>query len=164
MGYVARRRRRSEIELVVETGANDVLGERNAAGNDATRNRAGLVAKIDVEVLAFSAPVLRQGHFDAGAESPANSGGAAVGRRLRRRKPGDWRARGAARGIKQYAVERLAAAGTQCGEPIAPARGAALFRPIAIGLDAEHEMTPLEIGADRTPDLKPVHAEGAYRK
>jgi hypothetical protein len=71
---------------------------------------------------------------------------------------------GAARGVKQYAIERIARATAHCGEPIATAYGAALFRPIAIALDAEHEMTPLVIGTDRAADLKPVHAEGAGRK
>ncbi len=42
------------------------------SGAGATHNRAGLVAKIDVEVLNLGGPILPQRRFNTSATSPTN--------------------------------------------------------------------------------------------
>ena len=154
--------RRSEIEPVVDAGANDILGEGDADsdGAAAARRRARLAAKIDVEIFYLGGPVLPQDPLYAGADGPANLG------RGTKRIPAAGSnlaigGGGATRRVEEQAIERVAGAAAQCGEPMALTYAAALVRPIAITLDAGYKMIPLVIGADRAAGLKPVHAEGA---
>ena len=93
------RLRRVLPELVVDAGADDVLGQRDgsgqgaaAAGKAAIPSGTGLVAEIDVEVFDFPRQVRREGEFDTAAGGPADLRRAAERKRVVR-KLGDCRRR-----------------------------------------------------------------------
>jgi hypothetical protein len=64
------------IELVVDTGAEDVVMEADI-GLIGSPGEIGLRSEIHVEVFQFSGPVEREFEFDASAGSPAHAGVAA---------------------------------------------------------------------------------------
>ena len=167
--------RRVLPEFVVDAGTDDVLGERDGRScAGATREWAGLVAKIDVEVFDLGGPVRRECEFDAPACSPTRLCRAAE--RQHTRGSLEIAESGAARPVDQKAVKRIAGTAARGGEPVAlggatgegatasdGVGGAIEVRPVAIGLDAQHELAPLVIAANRAADQEAVRAEVAGR-
>src|SRR5277367_5579126 len=63
---------RSEVELVVDAGAYQAIGQADGDRDASTRRRACLGAKISVEVFDFCGPVVSEGGFDASTDGPAD--------------------------------------------------------------------------------------------
>src|SRR4051794_15070113 len=105
-------------ELIVQAGANDVLGEADVVHR---RSDGGVeAAEVDVEIFELRRPIAHEGVFDAGADGPAEL---VAGRRGQGRSASGDGARldvavCAARGdIRQPTVEGIADPAAEGGKP-----------------------------------------------
>src|SRR5580704_791451 len=70
--------RTAPVEMIVQTGADDLFAERGRGGeydgrNGGCRNTERTAAEIDIEIFDLDAPVRPQHGFGAGAGGPAGT-------------------------------------------------------------------------------------------
>src|ERR1041385_4520215 len=108
-------------ELVVQAGPDDVFLEGDVVRWRACEaGRAIEAAEIDVEIFELGRPVAEEGIFDASAQGPAGPGRAAA-RRRRIVVVRLYVAEGHAAGdVRQEAINRIAHAAANRGEPALP--------------------------------------------
>src|SRR5207247_1347199 len=143
------------LELVVQPRADDVRVELDVVRRHRSAGRAAIeLAEIDVEIFELGRPVADEGVFDAKAGGPAGLRLAGAGEAWRRRL--DVAERAARGDVGQEAVERVADAAAQGGEPAelglaaerAIEHGRALdVGPVVIAFDAEHPGAGLDVVA-----------------